>query len=296
MLPQSLSEWSVDVVLTLLRTAMFESELFDYKEALPHPKDESGKDRLRRACCAFANSSGGFLVFGISDDKAKSPEDRLVGLESLLDFPEKFGNYPHTCTPAIAWNFLNPPLTLSNGRVLHIVHVPKSWNGPHAQGEPSSGWRFPKRTNKGDEDMSMEEIRSGFLGYYEKRLKLQLLRSELAALKEVAGQACVKDQTQIASHYSLDSFDTQVIESIIADTYSITASAPNLLKLLAQIRQAARVANNTIRIFFGKVQLPLSNMAVQVREHNEFMRPKCENIINLCEGAIKELDRLLGSV
>lgn len=76
---------------------MFESESLDYKEALPHPNDATGKDRLRHACCAFANSDGGFLVFGIANDKTKSPEDRLIGLDKNFDFPEQFGNYPRSC-------------------------------------------------------------------------------------------------------------------------------------------------------------------------------------------------------
>jgi predicted HTH transcriptional regulator len=104
-LPKQLLDWTVQVVIDLLQTGMFESESFDYKEALPHSKDETGKDRLRRACCAFANSDGGFLVFGISDDKTEPPENRLVGLDKSHDFPEQFGNYPRSCSPSIYLDF-----------------------------------------------------------------------------------------------------------------------------------------------------------------------------------------------
>lgn len=202
MLPKRLPDWTVQVALDLLRTGMFEQESFDFKETLPTANDNRGKERLRRMCCAFANSEGGFLVFGISDDKTKRPEDRLIGLDNSLDFPEKFGNYPHTCSPSIYWAFQNPPLSLANGRVLHVVQIPKSWNGPHAQGSPDTGWRFVKRTNKGVEDMAIDEVRSAFLGYYEKKLKLQLLRSELISLQDTAAGAVVYEP-QASSHYSL---------------------------------------------------------------------------------------------
>jgi hypothetical protein len=295
MLPKQLADWTVQVVLDLLRTGMFESELFDYKVTLPHAKDDGGKDRLRRSCCAFANSDGGFLVFGISDDKTKSPESRLVGLDNHLDFPEQFGNYPHTCSPSINWDFQNPPLSLESGRVLHVVYIPKSWIGPHAQGSPTTGWRFAKRTNKGDEDMAIEEVRSAFLGYYEKRLKLQLLRSELTSLREAAAGACIVEEDRIGTHYSLESFDTRVIESVIGDTYSITAGYPDLLTLLSRIRHTTKIANNKIRIFFGKVQLPLTNLSQEIRGHNEFMRPKCEEIMALCEKGVDSLKQILGN-
>lgn len=177
--------------------------------------------------------------------------------------------------------------------MLHVVYVPKSWKGPHAQGNPDEGWRFTKRTNKGDEGMTIEEIRSAFLGYYEKRLKLQLLRAELASLRDAANLAYIVDQALIDKDYSLETFATRVIESVISDTYSITAAYPDLLTSLSRIRQQARVANNKIRIFFGKVQLPLSNLSQEVRSHNEYMRPLCQNIKNLCDTATASLDRIL---
>ena len=172
MLPTKIDDWNVDIILEMLGSGLFESEHFDYKETLPHSSNEKGKARLRRACSAFANSSGGFLVFGISDDKALSPKDRLVGIDSKLDFPEHFGSYPKLCAPSIYWLFKNPPITLDNGNVIHIVHIPKSTEGPHAVGNIESGWQFIKRTNKGNEGMPIEEIRLNFLSFYEKRVKL----------------------------------------------------------------------------------------------------------------------------
>ncbi len=182
MIPRTLKDWSVSNIIELLRRGMFENETFDYKQSLPHSKDENGKRRMRRVCCAFANSQGGFIVFGISDDRSKSPEDRLLGIEPNLDFPQQFGNYPRTCHPSIEWNFLNPALAVPSGNVLHIVEIPKSWKAPHATGDRDTGWCFIKRTNQGDEGMMIEEVRQIFLGYYEKRLKLQLLRAELETL------------------------------------------------------------------------------------------------------------------
>jgi predicted HTH transcriptional regulator len=44
-------------------------EGFDFKAMLPHSKDTEGKGRLRRDVAAFANSNGGFLVFGVKDNK-----------------------------------------------------------------------------------------------------------------------------------------------------------------------------------------------------------------------------------
>jgi predicted HTH transcriptional regulator len=167
MIPRTLTDWSVNAVVDLLRKGLFETDNFDYKELLPHKNDKTGKDRLQRTCCAFANSDGGFIVYGISDDRTQNPEDRLVGLPKDQDFPQLFGNYPRNCVPFIEWNFLNPPLPLKSGNVLHVVQIPKSWKAPHATGDRDSGWRFTKRTNQGDEGMTIEEVRSAYLGLYD---------------------------------------------------------------------------------------------------------------------------------
>lgn len=143
--------------------------------------------------------------------------------------------------------------------------------------------------------MTIEEIRSAFLGYYEKRLKLQLLRSELVSLKDTAASACITQEPNIEKSYSLESFDTRIIESVIADTYSITAGHQDLLTVLGKIRQVARIANNKIRIFFGTVELPLTNLPQVIRAHNEFMRPKCQQMVGLCGKAVAYLDQILGS-
>jgi hypothetical protein len=58
---------------------------------------------------AFANSTGGFLVLGVKDDKGLPAADRIVGLPATYDFPEHFGNYPSACEPSVEWAFKNDP-------------------------------------------------------------------------------------------------------------------------------------------------------------------------------------------
>lgn len=295
MIPRVLSDWTLEVVSGLLSKGYYESEEFDFKEQLPDGRDDPGKGRLRRTCCAFANSDGGFLVYGVSDDPSKSPEDRLVGMDKALDFPVHFGNFPADCQPSIDWAFQNPPLELQGGRVLHIVQIPKSWKAPHATGNADSGWRFVKRTNKGNQGMDVDEIRSAFLGFYEKRIKLQLLRSELEAMKEQARNAFIEDDKDIETLFSLVTFSMTVLETVLSDTYTILAEDQNILGTLTSLRQELRIANNEIQLFFSVAEMPMSNTAQRVRQHNEFMRGKSKRIVDLCDTAIQNLDEILKS-
>jgi Putative DNA-binding domain len=293
MTPRTLREWTVPVVEEIVARSLFETDEFDLKVALPDSRNEKDKADLRADCCAFANSSGGFLVFGV-EDRTSGSSARLVGIDATLDFPEKFGSYPQLCNPSVAWDFLNPPLRLNTDKVIHVVHIPKSWKAPHATGDHEAGYRFLKRTNKGNEGMKIEEVRAGFLNYYEKRLRLQLLRGELAVLGEAAAAAKIEDNMKIATSYSLVTFDLTVIESVLSDTYPLTAPNTELIGSLAALRHEVRITNNKARIFYSQIALPLDNVESNVRKHNQFMAAKCDAIRDLCGKAITALGMTIG--
>ena len=172
--PKTLDEWNLEIVKNLLEKGYYETESFDFKEKLPDTRDSSKKDDLRKDCCAFANSQGGFIIFGISDNRNLSVNDRLIGLEKDIDFTAQFGAFPQTCKPSVLWDFKNPPIELENNKVIHVIQISRSWEMPHCL-DSDNKFIFPKRTNKGNEFMNYEEIRMNFLQFYEKRLKLGLL-------------------------------------------------------------------------------------------------------------------------
>jgi hypothetical protein len=292
MVPRQLDHWTIDELALLLEKGVFEDESFDFKEKLPDARNEKDKDRLRKTCAAFANSEGGFLVFGISDAKGAPSHKRIIGLDPGSDFPEHFGNFPKTCYPSVSWEFRNPPLATENSRLVHIVWVQKSWRAPHAVAGPEGTWSFVKRTNKGNEPMSIEEVRSAYLGFYEKRLKLQLLRAELLSAESNARGLCVSP-TERSSHYSLITFDTAIVDSVLADTYSITASSASFHDAISRLRQSVRIANNKIHQFFNVVVLPLTDKPDLIKAHNTFIEPLANQIQAQCQTAISELDKLL---
>jgi len=304
MIPALIEAWNIDAIKHLLVQGYYEAETFDFKEMLPNSKDEVGKLRLLKTCCAFANSSGGFLIFGVQDAKAGiSIESRLVGFDPSYDFPEQFGSYPQKCSPSISWDSKNPPIQLENGNVIHVIQIPRSWNAPHCfetQGKGCDKARcFPKRTNKGDEDMSYEEIRMAYLQYYEKRLKLQLLRAELENIKDHAEKELLIETWDAQRTYGMGEFGLTVIETVLADTYTILAGQKELLEAIKDIRNGCRKVNDLLRIFyrtatvgwFGNKQPP----NVEFEKHNSNIDAQCRPIILACTRALKLLDEVMAS-
>ena len=301
MMPKSLTEWSIPTITNLLIQGYYETEFFDFKEMLPHSKNEADKTRLYKSCCAFANSSGGFLIFGVKDNRSLSPKDRLVGIDQTLDLPELFGSYPKNCNPSITWNFLNPPLQLDNGNVIHIFEIPGSWNAPHcievAGSKGSDLLRcFTKRTHKGNEDMSYEEIRMAFLQYYEKRLKLQLLQAELQNTRKHAEELIISPPLNQAK-ITLGEFGLTVIETVLADTYTILAGQQELLELLGEIRNRCRVVNDMLRIFYRVATVNLVGNNVEphpaIETHNRNIEGECRPVLFACDRALSLLKKVI---
>jgi len=296
MIPKTLAEWDIDTLVDLLTKGYFESEEFDFKGHLPHSNDDRGKRRLVKTCCAFANSNGGFLIFGVSDDTSVPVQDRLVGLDSAFDLPEQFGSYPQKCMPTVQWDFKNPPISLENGRVIHIIHIGRSWNAPHSFEVDNDGRCFAKRTNKGNEPMSYEEIRMAFLQYYEKRLKLQLLRAELSNIKRHAEKDLMIVGWEAKSKFGKGEFGLTVIETILADTYTIIGGYQELLDAIAEIRNRCRVVNDLLQIFSRVAPITWSGSNVEnldVEKHNQNVEDECKPMISACDRALNLLEGIM---
>ncbi len=248
MIPETLTAWTVDVVRLLLAQGVFENDRFDFKEKLPHKSNESDKLGLSKTCAAFANAGGGYLVYGVKDDKGLTPEQRLVGFDPREDFPEHFGNYPAAAEPSIEWSFRMPALLLENQRFIHIVRIDASGRKPHAVLDHDRWW-LGKRTSKGNEVMSYEEIRLAFQDTETRRTKLALLASELAnigwiaerLLNEVPDQAPVDGL--ILDWAWMTRYPTTLVYTVLGDAFSLMTDKTDLWAALAMLRDETRRAN-----------------------------------------------------
>jgi len=302
MIPKSLDEWTVPVITDLLTKGYTETEDFDFKEMLPDRRNDEDKERLTKSCCAFADSNGGFLVFGISDNKTLPVNDRLVGIPRNpgTEFLVNFGIYPQQkCFPGVHWIPRNPPIQLDNGNEIHIIYIPKSWNAPHAflySRQGCTGWGFVKRTNTGNQDMSYEEIRMAFLQYYEKRLKLQLLQAELQNTRKHAEELIISPSLNQAK-FIMGEFSLTVIETVLADTYTILAGQQELLGHLGEIRNRCRMVNDMLRIFYRVATVNQVKNNVEpypaIETHNRNVEGECRPIIFACARALGLLEKVM---
>ena len=134
-----------------------ESVTIDFKRELPR-RDERGRHDFCADVCAFANTAGGDLIYGIDEDdegKARAivpstanPDEEQLRLQD------------------VALNGLEPRVTGIHVRAIpvtgghaFVVRVPKSWSRPH---RVRTNQHFFLREGARTRQLDMPEIRSAF--------------------------------------------------------------------------------------------------------------------------------------
>src|SRR5712691_8785927 len=112
MIPSSLSDWNLAAVQTVAESGTAESDIFDLKA------DLQPAEHQRKIVAAFANTRGGYLVFGIDNNR------QVVGLENT-ELPRDFGSKLRSgVEPAVDYR-VGIPIVLSPGRFIFVIEVPR---------------------------------------------------------------------------------------------------------------------------------------------------------------------------
>lgn len=183
-IPSTLAAWDLKAIRELLENRIAEPRIFDFKESLPHRKDDVGKERLKKICASFANDKGGFLVFGVKDDRQLQPKQRLVGFAPTEKFLETFATYCQSCIPPIEQS-PHREVTLEDGNKIYVIHIPTGRNRPYATGSQREGFKVPVRTDQGTtEFLNWDQIGQMFLKTQTSESVLRELAVELDSLAQ----------------------------------------------------------------------------------------------------------------
>lgn len=145
--------------------------------------DRDAKREFLRDVTSFANTAGGYLIVGMAEAAgvadtligltARPPDDEKLRLENLI----RDGVEPRLVGVRIR------EVILSGGGYALVVKVPASWNPPHRVAFGGTN-RFYARNSAGAYELSVEQLRSAFLGGAELEQRLEDFRvSRLARLE-----------------------------------------------------------------------------------------------------------------
>jgi hypothetical protein len=152
-------EWTEDDILSLIKNKVCESTALDYKACDALAKTEGKKKEVSKDISAFANSAGGVIVYGVTENKAHEPENIDIGFEPSDISGEWLEQVINSnIERRINGVIINTISLLKThpGRVLYVVYIPESKLAPHMAADD----RFYKRFNFQAVAMKEYEVRN----------------------------------------------------------------------------------------------------------------------------------------
>lgn len=147
-----------------------ESEYLDYKESfsfLEMPKANPAREakivEFRNDVCSFANADGGYLVYGISDDKGMA--QNIIGIDIPAGDTDRFeldrkNNLMPIMPkiPAVQFAFI----PLANQKYVVIIYIRRDGYTPYIHLEKESNYKIYKRVGNGKICMGYTEMKKMF--------------------------------------------------------------------------------------------------------------------------------------
>ena len=160
MLPPLHRRWTAKDLDAVMDAKVKESRFIEYKRELASTKDSDVKDLLADVS-AFANSSGGTILYGIDEDQGEPVACTGIGSIDTQKTIERLNN--------IIGNSLDPPLRGFNfdvierqdGQRVLVLQINQSPSAPHMLNKGSP--KFYSRGVAGNVPMGSYEIRAAFL-------------------------------------------------------------------------------------------------------------------------------------
>ena len=139
-----------------------ENRHFEFKEKLNVKSDRDVRKMLERAA-AFANTEGGFLIYGIEEFEGKANEICGIDCDQNDDaLKQSIGSLVRSWVDPELTDEDVDPVTMQDGKRVLVIHVPKSKSSPHMVTHSKIN-RIYKRNSSGIYPPGLEELKRMFL-------------------------------------------------------------------------------------------------------------------------------------
>jgi len=162
MLPRRIGEIGEDDLNALVTNQVIESKTIEYKESLPG-NSLSDKKEFLADVCSFANTAGGDLIFGITEDRDSGIPKSVNGVDipNVDEEKSRLSSLIRNGIEPRIWRVDIHPVRLSNSKTTLVIRIPNSWNSPHRVSLRGSN-KFYARHASGKYEMDVGELRTAF--------------------------------------------------------------------------------------------------------------------------------------
>lgn len=194
MIPSRLEDWTYDIIKNMVDRNQSESVWHDFKANIPDATS------LTKDCCAFANTQGGFFIFGV---KERGTQFRIEGINNDKEISNLFGQKIHA-VPQIYFDQPKIIFIPNSNKVLTVFHILPSPRKPHISSSMQER-RFWKRTNAGNDLIEYDEIRRAFQTTPQEMLN-QIIVEQYEHNKRIKSYLCnviINNLTKIKSTHEI---------------------------------------------------------------------------------------------
>lgn len=265
-LPPRLEDWTIDTVENIVKKYAFEPGTFDYKAVLnPTGPNQNYIASIRRTACSFANTGGGFILFGVKDRgvDVAALEDRITGIPIGGDLLKEFGNKIESVQPEIYFEAVPQvlPLRKDPSMGVFVVKIPHSQRRPHMA--LPEGVYYRRGDGGSAVPMTHYEVREQMMYTEDRKQKVTLLRLELAQYVGVAAYA------QGAVHFTNYRFDISAYKVLLAEVCSLIPS--NLLRTMLEVPLKANLMNRRLDDIHDRYNAnEVPEIAKELRDFQDF--------------------------
>lgn len=240
----SKAEFSLDDIKNLIEDGAEESSWLEFKSADALGKQNDKKFKISKEVAAFANSNGGIIVYGLSEEGQKAGKITYINAnEFSQDWLDRVIR-SNTQKPVDVEIF---PVQEDKKpeKTVYIVRVPKSNNAPHM----SSDNKYYRRFNA--ESVPMEEYEVENLYYRKANPTIKITNCSLKKVTEddtctsfMFNVSLLNDSNAIAENFKLNAYFNLGLEAFVGldeqslgNKCSILAPNGNVVKLSFQSRE-----------------------------------------------------------
>lgn len=178
-IPNDVEQWTYGKIIDLVNEGYDENDILEIKREI-----NTTSDRFGQTVCAFANTGGGTILFGIDNDRKKPlhVNDRIIGLDDTDQLKRNIIDKIKNIQPSIPIKnliFRKSNIKLPNKKVIVILKIAPSNIRPHQYNRI-----FYKRLSDGNEPMDVTEIKQLILESQKNKSFLLLLRQECGFIRD----------------------------------------------------------------------------------------------------------------
>jgi hypothetical protein len=160
----------------LKEKSLSESKTLEYKKEL-NLKSDSEKKEFLKDVSAFANTSGGDIIYGIAEKSAVPSSLDGIKVDDLDLLKQQIENLLRDGIEPRISGIQIKELEKQSGIYFLIIRIPKSWTSPHRVNIKDSK-RFYARNSNGNYELEINELRRAFILTDSISTKLKSFREE----------------------------------------------------------------------------------------------------------------------